>query len=154
VDDPEEQVRDSVVDATSNLGSLEGLRALLTNPDKQIRRLVIQRLGYGPFGDAAIIPVLESALDDPVSDNSQEAATVLSKFSRRALPVLPSLVRAARNSPSQGTRNAAIATLGEIGPESYPCITGLLNDPDREVADYAGKWKISLEARYPSLRRP
>jgi HEAT repeat protein len=151
VNDPEEQVRGSVVDATSNLGSLEGLRALLANPDKQIRSLVIQRLGYGPFGDAAI-PALASALDDPVSDNSQQAATELKKFGRQALSALPSLERAARSSASRGTRNAVIATLGEIGPEAYPCITSQLHDPDPEVADYAGKWKISLEARYPSLR--
>jgi HEAT repeat protein len=151
--DPSEQVRDLVVDATANTGSLESLRALLANPDKQIRSRTIQALGYGPFGDAAI-PALESALNDPVSDNSQQAATELSKFGRRALSAVPSLERAARSSPSQATRNAAIATLGGIGPEAYPCITGLLNDSDPAVAEYAGKWKISLEARYPNLRRP
>jgi HEAT repeat protein len=150
VNDPQEQVRNSVVNATANSGSLSGLYALLANPDKQIRLQAIQELGYGSFGEAAI-PALASALQDAAGPNSQQAADALAKFGRRALPALDSLKQAARSSPDQGARMAAIAALGKIGPEAYSCIASLSDDPDPQVSEYARKWKKSLEIRFPNL---
>jgi HEAT repeat protein len=151
VNDPQEQVRNSVVDATAESGSLDGLRALLANPDKQIRLQAIQKLGYGSFGEAAI-PSLASALEDQAGSNSQQAADALARFGRRALPAWDSLEHAARSSPDQGTRMGAIAALGKIGSEGYACISGLSDDRDPQVTEYARKWKKSLEIRFPNLR--
>lgn len=153
MNDPQEQVRNSVADATANSGSLGGLRALLTNPDKQIRRQTIQELGYGSFGEAAI-PALAAALQDQAGSNSQQAADALARFGRRGLPALDSLEQAARNSPDQGTRMAAIAALGKIGPEAYASITSLSDAFHKSVTTPgSGRRALKSDSRTSATRR-
>jgi len=149
VDDPEAQVRNSVVDATGNAGSLDGLRLLLTNPDKQIRLQAIQRLESGQFGVAAI-PALESALQDSSEWNSREAANALGKFGRRALPAISSLEHAALSSPDPWTRVTTNHALKEIGPEGLPIIARGLQDSDENVRNDA----IALVGSYGRAGTP
>jgi HEAT repeat protein len=149
INDPEQQVRDSVVDASGNAGSLDNLCVLLVNPDKQVRLQTIQKLEFGTFGDSAI-PLLESALSDTYEWNSREAARALERFGRRALPAFNSLERAALSSPDPDTRVIANHALKEIGAEGLPIIVKGLQDRDENVRNDA----IALVGSYGRAGAP
>ena len=136
VDDPSAQVRGSVVESIGKLGSLDGLRQLLSHPDWHVRNQVIRQMDFGRYGPG-MIPLLESELQDPAEANSQEAAQALGRLGRSAKPALISLEAAAFNSPDFFTRIYALDALRQIGPEGLPAIEKAVRDKDDKIRDRA-----------------
>ncbi len=149
VDDPSPQVRSSAVRAISMISSVDDLRQVLGNPDKQTRSEAIQELASARYG-AAALPALEVALNDSSAPNASAAATALGNLGRQALPALGSLKRAALNSADPLTRMAAIHALKQIGPEGLPTIEKAVQDDDVHVRDPA----IALLGSYGQAGAP
>jgi cyclophilin family peptidyl-prolyl cis-trans isomerase/HEAT repeat protein len=101
--------------STADDEALGALRAGLDDPDWRV--VVEAAQGLGRFPDAASVPLLEAALDHPVTGCRQAAATALGAFAEHRRLAQPALERALED-PSASVRAAALVGLARLFPQA------------------------------------
>ncbi len=122
-------------DAAERLEAARSLRMIEREPWDALAFVDGELEMTGPSPEDAL-PALTAALRDPVAEIRVEAAGVIGRYGRVAVPVARDLLEMLRKEKAPRPRAAAIVALGKIGPsldEVPGAITAVLEEKDAPV---------------------